>query len=274
MDYAHKIKARYRYAVILLKQMVLTDFKLRYQGSVLGYVWSLLRPLFLFVIMYIVFVKFLRIGGDIPHYPVYLLMGIVLWNFFAEITSNSISSIVMQRDLIRKLNFPKYVILLAVAVAGLINLLLNLVVITIFLMFNHVPFTLSMLWLPAFALEIFVFGISIGTILGTVFVRLRDINYIWEVIAQALFYATPIIYPVSLVFDRWPVVAKMLLVNPIAQAMQDVRYDVVTKQQTLTLSGITHHWYITALPFAVVLLTLLVAIRLFKKRAPSFAEEV
>ncbi|HSX33069.1 MAG TPA: ABC transporter permease [Candidatus Saccharimonadales bacterium] len=273
MNYVHKIKARYRYASILLRQMVATDFKLRYQGSTLGYVWSLLRPLFLFVILYVVFVRFLRIGSDIPHYPVYLLMGIVLWNFFAEITSNSVSAVVQQRDLIRKLNFPKYVIFLSVGASALINLLLNTVVITIFLAINHVPFGWSDMWFVLFSGELFVFALALGTILGTVFVRLRDINYIWEVIAQALFYATPIIYPLQLVLASWPAVAKVLLLNPIAQSIQDIRYNVVTPQ-TKTLAGLSHHWYVVAVPFVLVVVVSVLALNIFKRRAPHFAEEV
>src|SRR5665213_1421430 len=105
----HKIKQRYRYSIILLRQLVKTDFKLRYQGSVLGYVWSLLRPLLLFVILYLVFAKIFKQGGTVPHYPVYLLLGIVLWNYFVEVTSGSVSAIVSRGDLLRKINFPKYV---------------------------------------------------------------------------------------------------------------------------------------------------------------------
>lgn len=273
MNYLHKLRRRYRYSLILLRQMVLTDFKIRYQGSALGYVWSLLRPLFLFVIMYAVFVKFLRIGADVPHYPVYLLIGIVLWNFFAEIASNSISAIVAQRDLIRKLNFPKYVIILSVAVSALINLGLNLVVIGFFMRLNHVSVGWNLAWAPLYILEIFVLALSVGFILSAVYVRLRDINYIWEVVAQALFYATPIIYPVSVVFDKWPVVAKVLLLNPIAQAIQDIRYVAVTKQAQ-TLTGLVHDWYLIAIPFAIVAVLVLVAVATFRKLAPTFAEEV
>src|SRR5690348_2520218 len=105
-----KIKQRYNYSLILLRELVITDFKLRYQGSVLGYVWSLLRPLALFLILYFVFAKFLRIGDAVPHFPVYLLLGIVIWNYFAEVTNGGVSAIVGRGDLIRKLNFPKYVI--------------------------------------------------------------------------------------------------------------------------------------------------------------------
>src|SRR6185437_9679410 len=104
---------RYHYSVILLRELVRTDFKLRYQGSVLGYMWSLLRPLFMFATLYIVFGVFLKAKGNIPHYPVYLLLGIVLWNYFGEVTSGSVGAIVGKGDLLRKINFPKYVIILA-----------------------------------------------------------------------------------------------------------------------------------------------------------------
>lgn len=94
---------KYHYSLILLRELVITEFKLRYQGSVLGYLWSLLRPLFLFAILYVVFVHFLRIGGDIPHWPVAMLIGIVLWNFFSEVTNNGVTSIVNRGDVIRKI---------------------------------------------------------------------------------------------------------------------------------------------------------------------------
>src|SRR3989344_1241638 len=122
----------------LLAELVRTDFKLRYQGSVLGYAWSLLRPLLMFLILYLVFVKFLKIGGDVPHFPVYLLLGIVIWNFFNEMTMQSLGSIVGSGDLIRKLNIPRWVIVLSSSISALINLILNLLVVIIFLLINNV----------------------------------------------------------------------------------------------------------------------------------------
>ena len=98
---------------ILLRELVVTDFKLRYQGSALGYMWSILKPLFLFAILYLVFDKFLSLGRAIEHFPVYLLLGIVKWNFFAEATSLGLQSIVGRGDLIRKVNFPKYIIVIS-----------------------------------------------------------------------------------------------------------------------------------------------------------------
>lgn len=273
VNYIQKIKQRYTYSVILLRQMVITDFKLRYQGSMLGYLWSLLRPLFLFVILYFVFANFLGLGDDIPHYPVYLLSGIVLWNFFAEITNNGVSAIVGRGDLIRKLNFPKYVIVLSGAFSALINLLLNTIVIAVFMYFNHVHVGWGTLLAPAYVFEIFLFALGIAFILSALFVRLRDINYIWEVLMQALFYAVPIIYPLSKVADKWPGLAQFMLMNPIAQAIQDIRYHAITSQ-TQTLSSMGHSTWVVLIPLVLVLVTFVGAIVYFKRRAPHFAEEV
>ena len=115
------LRERYRYSAILLRELIRTDFKVRYQNSILGYVWSLLRPLLLFLILYFVFTKFLKVGNGVPYYPVYLLMGLLFWNFFVEVTTGSVQAIVSKGDLIRKINFPKYVIILAVVAAALIN---------------------------------------------------------------------------------------------------------------------------------------------------------
>ena len=153
---------KYRYSAILLRELVRTEFKLRYQGSVLGYLWSLLRPLFLFVILYAVFVHFLKVGQDIPHWPVAMLLGIVLWNFFSEVTNVGITSIVNRGDVIRKINFPKYVIVLASSVSALINLLINLVVIAIFMAVDGVELSWTILYAPLLVLQIFLFSIGIA----------------------------------------------------------------------------------------------------------------
>jgi ABC-2 type transport system permease protein len=266
------IGQRYRYSAILLRQLVITDFKLRYQGSVLGYVWSLLRPLLLFAILYVVFVHFLRFGESVPHFAIYLLTGVVLWTFFAEITNNSVTAIVDKSDIIRKVNFPKYIIVLAGAFSALINLILNFVVILIFVTVSGIELGLDALLVPFYVLELFAFALGTGFILGALFVRIRDLNYIWEVIMQALFYATPIIYPLSMVSDRWPEVAQLMLLNPVAQAMQDIRYHLVT-DQTHTL-GTLVGFPIMLIPFAIVAVVLVVAVVFFKKRSPYFAEEV
>jgi len=269
-----QFKQKYRYSAILLKELVITEFKLRYQGAALGYLWSLLRPLVLFIILYFVFVYFLRIGNDVPHWPVALLMGIVLWNFFSEVTNNGLTSIVNRGDVIRKINFPKYVILLASSISAFINLLLNLVVIAVFMAINGVDLTWYALLAPLFIIEVFVFALGLAFILSTVFVRLRDMNYIWEILMQALFYASAIIYPINLVVEKSDVIAKAILFNPVAQAVQDVRHVLISPQNPTLLSLTGGNFVLASLPILFVGVVAVFGAWLFKRRSSSFAEEV
>lgn len=265
---------KYRYSLILLKELVITEFKLRYQGSFLGYLWSLLRPLFLFVILYFVFVYFLKIGSDVPHWPVALLLGIVLWNFFSEVTNNGVSSIVARGDVIRKINFPKYVIVLAGSISALINLAINLIIIALFMIINGVDLHWIALSSPIYIIELFIFALGLSFILSTIFVKLRDINYIWEIIMQGLFYASAIIYPIAMVAERSTTLATILLVNPVSQAVQDVRHALISDvNPTLyTMSG--GNVWIAMIPIAIVLIVIVFGAWYFKKKSPSFAENV
>ena len=262
---------RYRYSIILLKQLVKTDFKLRYQGSTLGYIWSLLRPLLLFVTLYIVFTKFLKVGKGIPYFPVYLLVGIVLWNYFVEVTAGSVGAIVGRGDLLRKINFPKYVIILAGSFSALINLFLNSIVIAVFMAINHVPVTSHALLVIPLIFELFIASLGIAFLLSALFVRFRDVSYIWEVITQAAFYATPILYPLSLVSHQ---VAKLMILNPIAQIIQDVRYVLVTTQTETIHQVYGGNNIIWLIPIGLTLLTAVVASMYFRARSKFFAEEV
>lgn len=264
------VKARYRYSVILLKQLVKTDFKLRYQGSVLGYIWSLLRPLALFAILYVVFGEFLKLGESIPDFPIYLLLGIVLWNYFAEVTTGSVGAIVGRGELIRKINFPKYVIVFAGSFSALINLFINLGVVGLFLFISGVEIRPIAVALPVFIIELFVFSLALAFFLSAVYVRFRDINYIWEVIMQAAFYATPILYPLSLIPG---LAAKILILNPIAQIIQDSRYVLVT-DQSQTISGLYNSHLIRIVPIGVTVLLVVIAAIYFRRRSRYFAEDV
>jgi len=267
-----KIKAKYHYSFVLLRQLVITDFKLRYQGSLLGYLWSLLRPLAIFAILYIVFVDFLRLGHEVPHYAIYLLLGIVLWNYFAEVSNNGVSSIVGKGDLLRKLNFPRYVVVLSGSFSALINLLINLIVVGVFiLLFGADPSPSAIFMVPLLIIELFVFAIAIAFILSTLFVRLRDINYIWEVIMQGAFYATPIIYPLSYIHNDLAV--RLLMLSPIAQIIQDMRYVLVTTQEG-TIGTLYDNELMRLVPIGIVLLLAVIGAYFFKKRSPYFAEDI
>jgi len=256
---------------ILLAELVRTDFKLRYQGSVLGYAWSLLRPLLLFVILYVVFVKVIGTGKDIPHFPVYLLVGIVLWNFFVEMTTQSLGSIVGRGDLIRKIRIPRWIIVMSSSISALINLLLNLLIVLVFVVINHVNVSGSMVLFPLILLEIYVFALGLSLFLSAAFVKFRDVTYIWEVILQAAFYLTPILYSLAIIHNV--TFQKLLLLNPMAQAIQDARYSVVT-HQTITTYRVFHHGWYAFLPFVGVVITLIIGATYFRKESKYFAENI
>ncbi len=265
-----KYTTKYRYSLILLRELVKTDFKLRYQASILGYIWSLLRPLLLFFILYIVFAKILKVGDNIPHYPVYLLLGIVLWNFFIEVTTGSIGSIVSKADLIRKINFPKYIIVLALSLAAVINLALNFVVIAVFMYFEHVSVSWQILLDFPLLFEYYLVSLGVGFFLSAAFVRLRDISYIWEVLTQAAFYAIPIVYTLTALPKTF---AKILILNPLAQIIQDVRYVTITNQTETIGQVYGGDKWIWLIPIGLVLIIFISASIFFHHQSPKFAEE-
>lgn len=255
----------------LLSELVRTDFKLRYQGSVLGYAWSLLKPLLMFGILYIVFVRFLRIGGDVPNFPVYLLFGIVLWSFFTEMTSQSLGSIVGRGDLVRKIRIPRWIIIVSSSVSALISLGFNLLIVSIFILFSDVEFGISVLLVPLFVIEIYVLALGVSLLLSAAYVKYRDISNIWDVVVQAGFYATPILYPLTEIKNVD--FQKILLVNPVAQAIQDSRYVLITKETITTTHAWGAAWY-RIIPAVLVILILIAGIRYFRKESKYFAENL
>lgn len=258
--------------MVLLTELTKTDFKLRYQGSVLGYLWALLRPLLMFAILYIVFAKLLQFGNDIPHYPVYLLTGTVLWSFFTECSQQGIQAMVGRGDLIRKISFPKYIVTVSTTLTAVINLLINLVVIVIFALINGVAPSFSWLLVLPLIFELYLLALGISFLLGSINVKYRDIGSIWDVLIQALFYAVPIIYPIAMVAETSTWAAKVILLNPIAQVIQDVRWSLITPA-TVTTSGFVGVWA-ELVAMGIVLVIFVVGALVFRKRSRFFAEEI
>jgi ABC-2 type transport system permease protein len=253
----------------ILREMVSTDFKVRYQGSVLGYFWSLLKPLFLFAILYVVFTFILPLGKSVEHYPVYLLLGIVLWNFFTEATMIGAGSVVARGDLIRKISIPRYLVVIASAVSALINLGLSLIVVFIFALFNGILPNVEWLLLIPLIIELFIFTLGIAFLLAAAFVKFRDITYIWEIFLQAGFYASAIIFPLTLVpaeYQKW------FFLNPIVQIIQDARA-VVATHTTVTLWSTIHSW-VLIVPFTIIAVVAVVGGMYFKRRSKYFAEDI
>ena len=243
---------------ILLREMVKTDFKLRYQGSLIGHLWSILKPLMLFTIMYLVFVRFLRFDDGTPHYAIGLLIGMVTWSFFSEATSMGMMSIVSRGDLLRKLNFSKEIIVISSVVGASINYVINLLVVFVFALINGVNFSVGWLTVIPLFLELFL--------------KYRDIGTIWEVVMQAGMYATPIIYSLTFILQRGQVkIAKLMMLNPLAQIIQDLRHFIVFSG-SLRGWDLIGHKAIAIIPYFLPFIIFAIGYYIFHHQAKKFAE--
>lgn len=259
---------------VLLRELVVTDFKLRYEGSVLGYVWSLLKPLMLFAVMYVVFVNFLRFGKGVEHFAVTLLLGTVMWTFFTESTLQGMQAIVNRGDLIRKINFPKYIIVISATISALINFFLNLLVVFILMMIDGVHISWTALLFPFTVLLLYTFSLALAFGLSALYVKFRDISHLWEVFLQALFYATPIIYPLQMVVSENESAAKALMLSPIAVLFQESRAQLMGTQNVMTASQIIHDPLLLMLPYVVIAVVVIFASWYFKRSQGKFAENI
>jgi ABC-2 type transport system permease protein len=194
-----------------------SEFKLRYFGSVLGYVWSLMRPLLFFGVLYLFFTQVIKLGKDIPHYGVYLLTGIVLWNFLGEATNGCVNCLVTREALLRKVRFPQMVVPLSVSLTATFNLALNCLVVVAFALLNGVTPTVRWVEMIPIVLAFVVLATGLGMLLSALYVRFRDVQPIWEVLFQAWFYCSPIMYVASAYDKRFHgPFERIALLNPVA----------------------------------------------------------
>jgi len=250
----------------LIREIAVTDFKLKYQGSFLGYLWSLAKPLAYFAVLYVIFTKVFKLGNEIPHYPVYLLLGVMIFGFWAESTSMAMTSIASKGELIRKVYFPRIILLLSSTLTSLITFSLNMLVVFFFAYFNHVTFSWHMLWAIPLMLELYLFILGVSFYLAAMFVKFRDIGHIWEVVNQILFYATPILYAIAMVPQAY---AKLMILSPLAQVIQGIRHAFIPSALT-----IRDYWGFPFLPEIMVLIIFVSGYFVFQKMAAKFAEEV
>jgi ABC-2 type transport system permease protein len=253
----------------LIKELAITDFKLRYQGSTLGYLWSLMKPIMLFLVMYFVFTRIFRVGNDISHYPVYLLLGIVIWEFFVEVASGSMTAIVGQGDLIRKVYFPRIVLVISRSITALMTFSLNFIAVLLFMLYNGVHINWGILLFPLLVIELMIFIMGVSFFLSSLFVKFRDIGHIWDVVTRALFYATPILYPLSIVPQN---LARIQILNPVAQILQDARYLLIT-HETITANALLT-WKYLWIPYTIPVVVFVIGLIIFEKSAAKFAENV
>jgi len=205
-----------------------TEFKLRFFGSILGYVWTLMRPLMLFGVMLFVFTDILDInkGNPVPHYPEYLLQGIILFTYFQETTAGAVPSLVARENLLRRVRFPRLVVPLSVALFCLFNLGMNLIVVFIFILASGVTPMWSWLELIPMIVLLVIFSSGVGMLLSALYVRFRDVQPIWEVFLQLLYYGSPILYTVQTAakhhFLNIPF-SRILVLNPLGAIITQAR---------------------------------------------------
>jgi ABC-2 type transport system permease protein len=247
-----------------------TDFKLKFFGSILGYLWQLMRPLLLFTVLYFVFTEFVRLGNDVPYYSVVLITNIVLFTYFAETTGNAVGSLVDRENVVRKVHFPRLAIPLSIALGASFNLALNIVVIFIFLFANGIEPRWTWLELPVLIGMLATFATGFAMLLSALYVRARDVRPIWEVTLQAVFYATPVIY----VIEHIPreSLQSLILLNPLAIIMQQTRHALIdpTTPGAVAIAG----WGHVAFAAAFVIGIFAAGFMIFSREAPRIAEDL
>lgn len=258
----------------LLWLMAVTEFKRVYFGTVLGYLWSLVRPLLLFGVLYFVFTEGLKIGNtdEVDHYAVLLLMGIVLYTFFQESTTQSVTSVVNQEGVVRKTQFPRLVIPLATVLTATFNFTLNFLVVLAFVLVFGVDPSWTWLLLPVAIFFLISFTVAASAALSVLYVRFRDVSIIWAVVAQVLFYATPIIYPITVFHNQ--TTERLLLINPLAVIFEQVRVWVLAEPQAPTAAEAAGG-AVYLLPAAAIFIGVCVfAAWIFRREAPRIAEDL
>jgi len=254
----------------LLVLIATTEFKKTYFGTTLGYLWTIARPLLLFGVLLAVFTQIFRIGSQVPNYPVLLLFNIVLYGFFAEATVAAVTSVVAQEGIVRKTQFPRIVIPLAVVLTSLFNLLLNLVVAFVFVLAYGVDPQWTWLLLPIVLVALVVFTTAVSMILASLYPRFRDVGIIWSVASNALFYATPVLYPIEAVPDT---MRDFLLVNPLTPLFEQARAWVIDPSAPGAVEA-AGGWAGLIAPAALYLGICVLAVWLFDREAPRIAEEL
>lgn len=257
----------------LLWLLSVTEFRRTYFGTVFGYVWSLVRPLMLFAVLLFVFTQVFRIGAKLDNYPVLLLLGIVLYTFFQEATTNAVTSVVSQEGVVRKTQFPRLVIPLSTVLTAAFNFVLNLIVVFVFILAWGVDPTWTWLLFPIALFFLFVLTTAVSMLLSVLYVRFRDVAIIWTVLAQMLFYATPILYPLGRFGLEDETIEQWLMVSPLAVIFQQVRVWVLEPDAPTAVEaagGAVH-----LLPAAAIFLAICVlSVWTFRREAPRIAEEL
>jgi ABC-2 type transport system permease protein len=255
----------------LTMSLAVMEFKVRYFGSVLGYLWQLVRPLMLFGVLYLVFSVFVKFNEGVDYFPAVLLTGIVLYTFFSDATSSAVTSVLDRENLVRKIEFPRVVVPLAAVLTAFFNLLTNLVAVFVFVLAAGVRPTWTWLLFPVLVVVLCVMAIGVSMLLSALYVRFRDVQPIWEVLLQVLFYGSPILYAIEIVPSE--TARQAIMLNPLAAVIEQVRHWLIDPAAPSAAQAIGGAERLLA-PGAIAVGVCLLGVWYFNREAPRIADEL
>ena len=248
----------------------LTEYRLTYFGSVLGYLWALMRPLLLFGVLYTVFSQIVKFGGDIPNYPMLLLFDIVLFSFFQDSSQRAVTAVVDSEAIVRKMHFPRMVIPLSTVLTGALNLLLSLVAVFVFILIYGIDPMWTWLLLPVVVIPLLMLTSAVAMLVSSLYVRFRDVQPIWFVLSTILFYGTPVLYAI----DTVPANAqRYVLFNPLAMLLEQARKWIIDPSARGCVEAIGG-WKWAMVPLAIFIATCVLGLWVFNREAPVIAERL
>lgn len=247
--------------VRILKEIAISDFKVRYQNSILGYVWTLIKPLLLFAVLYVVFSVFMRF--PVENYQLYLLLGVIIWNFFAEATSIALRSFETKQSLITKVYFPRIIVVIASTLTSLLTFLLNMIVFFVFLAISDIPFSANFFFLVVYVIELYFIILGVSLILSALYVKFRDISHIWDVLLQIGFWITPIIYPLTMVPEIYH---RFIYLNPLARLIEYSRAIFILEH--------VPEGYLNLILFIMTFIVAVLGLIVFKLQESSIPENI
>jgi ABC-2 type transport system permease protein len=255
--------------------MARTEFKLRYYGSALGYLWSLMRPLLFFGVLYLFFVKIIHISRG-PYYGAYLLTGIVLWTYLAEATATSVTALVAREAMLRKIRFPRMVVPLSVSLTATFNLAMNFIAVFVFAFASGVTPTIQWLEMIPIVLLFIVLATGIAMLLSALYVRYRDVQPIWDVFLQVWFYGSPVLYPATAyVSNKLGFKAEhFAMINPVATLLAQMGHAFIDPAGYPTAFGAAHAIWPPLVALAIVFGVFALGWWVFTREAPRVAENL
>ena len=251
--------------------LAVLEFRLKFFGSALGYFWQLMRPLMMFGVLYFVFTELVRLGGGVKNYPLVLLMGIIIYTFFAEATGTSVTSVPDKESLVRKVQFPRLVIPLSVVLTTYLNFVLNFVAVIVFVLASGIDPRWSWLQIIPLIAALGILSAGIGTMLSALFVRYRDVSPIWEVGLQIFFYGSPILYAIETIHSVE--LQHLVMCSPLAVIVQQARHAIIDPAAPSAAEAIGGAPYLL-IPLGITVAVCILGYVIFDRSATHIAEEL